>query len=287
MEGARLELERHQLDLRYARLRLRRESVEQRLVGSLAMCGQQVPIVVVVAEPGRFRVIDGFRRLRALERLGEDTVWATVWELAEVEALLLVRGLRSTSESAIEQAWLLTELSQAFGLSGEELARRFDRSASWVSRRLALVQVLPAAVQEAVRDGRVTAHAAMRHLVPLARAKSAAICAEVATAVGRERLSGRETAELVALLRRAGGSRWPRILANPRLALEARRAGTAPGAGALSWIRELEGLAIVTERLQERRPALEPSEHQRAREALATARGALAALAEAVGDTPC
>lgn len=86
MERARLELERHQLDLRYARLRLRREALEQRLVGSLALHGQQVPIVVVAAEPGRFRVLDGFRRIRALERLGEDTVWATVWELEERQA---------------------------------------------------------------------------------------------------------------------------------------------------------------------------------------------------------
>lgn len=287
MQRARLELERHQLDLRYAHLRLRRESVEQRLVGSLATCGQQVPIVVVVAEPGRYRVIDGFRRLRALERLGEDTVWATVWELEEVEALLLVRGLRSTSESAIEQAWLLAELTRSFSLSGEELARRFDRSASWVSRRLALVQVLPAQVQEAVRDGRVVPHVAMRHLVPLARAKSGAVCSEVAAAIGRERLNSRETAELVALLRRASSSRWSRILADPRLALQARRRSVDPDAGALAWIREVEGLAMAIERLHQRRPGLEPTERRRAREALATARGALAALDEAVGDAPC
>ena len=89
MESPRLDLEPHQLDLRYERLRLRREEAEQRLLGSLAACGQQVPIVVVAVaeEPGRYRVIDGFRRLRALVRLGHDTVWATSWELTELDAL--------------------------------------------------------------------------------------------------------------------------------------------------------------------------------------------------------
>jgi ParB-like chromosome segregation protein Spo0J len=106
------------LDLRYERLRLRREEAEQRLLGSLAACGQQVPIVVVAVaeEPGRFRVIDGFRRLRALVRLGHDTIWATSWELTELDALLLSRGLRTASETAIEQAWLVAELSERFHL---------------------------------------------------------------------------------------------------------------------------------------------------------------------------
>jgi len=43
-------------------------------------------------------------------------------------------------ETALEQGWLLAELEQHFGYGLEELARRFDRSVSWVSRRLALVE---------------------------------------------------------------------------------------------------------------------------------------------------
>ena len=56
--------------------------------------------------------------------------------MSEAEALLLERSLRfSPQESALEQGWLLAEMEQRFGYSLEELARRFDRSASWVSRR--------------------------------------------------------------------------------------------------------------------------------------------------------
>src|SRR5450755_5034041 len=60
------------------------------------------------------------------------------------QALLLDRSLRfSPQESALEQGWLLWEMEQRLGYSLEDLARRFDRSVSWVSRRLALVELLP------------------------------------------------------------------------------------------------------------------------------------------------
>jgi ParB family chromosome partitioning protein len=70
---------------------------------------------------------------------------------------------------ALEQEWLLAEIEQRFGYGLEELARRFDRSSSWVSRRLALVELLPESVQQQVREGQITAHVAMKYLVPMAR----------------------------------------------------------------------------------------------------------------------
>jgi hypothetical protein len=77
----------------------------------------------------------------------------------------------SPQESALEQGWLLSELEQRFGYSLDELARRFDRSSSWVSRRLALVELLPGAVQRRVREGSITAQIAMKYLVPVARVR--------------------------------------------------------------------------------------------------------------------
>ena len=290
MESPRLDLEPHQLDLRYERLRLRREEAEQRLLGSLAACGQQVPIVVVAVaeEPGRFRVIDGFRRLRALVRLGHDTIWATSWELTELDAMLLSRGLRTASETAIEQAWLVAELSERFHLDGEEMARRLARSASWVSRRLALVRVLPESVQEAVRSGHIAPHAAMRHLVPLARAKPAQ-CAELAAAGGPHRLTSRELGEFVRLLRCASRLDRPRLLADPRLALQARQAlSVSEEAPSLLWLREVEALAAALDRLRESLPVLSAFECRQAGDALTQARQALIALEQTLlGDPAC
>ena len=75
-----MELEFHQLDMRYEGLRVRRPERERRLLSSLAERGQQVPIVVIglTEEANRFLVIDGYKRIRALRRLGQDTVRATV-----------------------------------------------------------------------------------------------------------------------------------------------------------------------------------------------------------------
>ena len=105
-----MDLEFHQLDLRYESLRVRRQDRERRLLASLAEHGQQVPIVVVAIaeEPNRFVVIDGYKRIRVLRKLGRDTVTAAVWDMPETEALILDRSLRTAEgETALEQGWLL------------------------------------------------------------------------------------------------------------------------------------------------------------------------------------
>ena len=126
-----MQLESHQLDRRWEHLRVREPHRQRRLLASLADSGQQTPIVVVVSQEGRERylVIDGHKRVAALEQLGRDTVEATVWAMSEADALLLSMSLRSgPQESALEQGWLLAEMEQRFGYSLDELARRFDRS---------------------------------------------------------------------------------------------------------------------------------------------------------------
>ena len=42
-----MNLELHQLDLRYEKLRAHKPEAERKLVGSLAAIGQQVPVIVV------------------------------------------------------------------------------------------------------------------------------------------------------------------------------------------------------------------------------------------------
>ena len=62
-----MNVELHQLDLRYEKLRTHKPAAERKLVGSLAEIGQQVPVVVVRGEePERFVLVDGYKRVRAL-----------------------------------------------------------------------------------------------------------------------------------------------------------------------------------------------------------------------------
>ncbi len=220
-----MQLEFHQLDRRWEHLRVRQPHRQGRLIASLAESGQQTPIVVVAAadHSGRYVVIDGYKRIAALQQLGRDTVEATVWAMNEAEALLLERSLRcSPQESALEQGWLLSEMEQRFGYGLDELARRFDRSVSWVSRRLALVELLPEAIQQQVREGQLAAQVAMKYLVPVARV-NAEDCARMAVVFVAHRCNAREAGQLYAAWRKGTRVVRERILAEPELFLKTQR----------------------------------------------------------------
>lgn len=225
-----MDLEYHQLDLCNEHLRVRCPDRQRKLLASLAASGQQVPIVVVAipGEPDRYRVIDGFKRIAALKLLGHDTVRVTIWQLSEAEALVLDQSLRlSDQDTALEQGWLLAELESRFGYDLDDLARRFDRSTSWVSRRIALVEALPDSVQEQVRRGEVGTQVAMKFLVPMARISTQA-CERMAAIFVRLKLQTREAGELYAAWRDASPVVRQRILDEPQLFLKAYRERKRP-----------------------------------------------------------
>ena len=143
--------------------------------------------------------------------------------MSEAEALILDRSLRwAEHETALEEGWLLVELEQRFGYGLDELARRFDRSLSWVSRRLALVDQLPESVQRQVRSGAITAHVAMKFLVPVARAHLED-CQRMAEAFAAHRFTSREAGQLYAAWRNASPAIRRRILDQPQLFLKVQR----------------------------------------------------------------
>ncbi len=224
-----MELEFHQLVLRYERLKVVRPEPERRLLASLAEVGQQVPIVVVKQAAGdQFVVIDGYKRVRALNRLGRDTVAAGCWPGEEAEALIATRLMQTAEpETALEQSWLLAELHERFGLSLEELARRFSHSVSWVSRRLALVQELPESIQERVRRGEMGAHGAAKYLVPLARANRQ-VCLELVDGIGTTRLSSRDLGILYTAYQAGNWVTRQRLLEAPLVFLKSYKEAEAP-----------------------------------------------------------
>jgi ParB family chromosome partitioning protein len=286
-----MDLEFHQLDIRYEHLRLRRPERERRLVASLAEKGQQVPIVVVAVfeDPRRYQVIDGHKRVRLLQRLGADTVQATVWDMSEAEALVLDRSLRAAdAETAIEQGWLLQELRN-LPLGHEDLAKRFDRSVSWVSKRLALVQILPQSVQEHIRAGRIPAQAAIKCLVPLARAKRED-CEVLSEAIAKHHLTSREVSDLYRAWREGSRDVRRRVLEDPGLFLRAQReleqehpALVRAADGLLRDLALVGRLARRAERQwREGSGVMEPKEREEVRLCLEQAREDLARLARRI-----
>lgn len=252
-----MEIEFHRLDLRYEALRTRDAKRERQVLASLSEVGQLLPVIVVrESSAGGYVLVDGYKRVRALRRLHADAVSATEWMLGEVEALLLDRLMRhERSESPLEQGWLLRELTDRFGLSQAELARRFDRTVSWVSRRLALVSELPPSIQAHVRSGAIAAHAAMKYLAPLARAKREE-CVRLADSIAGAKLSTRQVGELYAAWTSGNERTRERLLSDPLLYLRVERENRRPDEPAKSpaaaLLADMEILGSVARRADRR-----------------------------------
>ena len=250
-----MQLEFHQLDRRWEHLRVREPHRQRRLLASLADIGQQTPIVVIASPEDcqRYLVIDGYKRIAALEQLGRDTVEATVWAMSEAEAVLLSRSLRfGPPESALEQGWLLAEMERRFGYSLDELGRRLDRSASGVSRRLGLVELLPESIQQQVREGKIAAQVAMKYLVPVARV-DAEHCQRMAAAFIAHGCDTREAGQLYTAWRQGTRATRERIPGEPALFWRTQRQAPPATLAAVEQVtRDLEMAVAILHRANRR-----------------------------------
>jgi len=180
MDTQWLDLDLHRLELRFAGARLVEPRAVERLARSIEQGGQIVPCIAVSDPPAeafaggeRLVLIDGYRRVAALRRLGRDTARVECWRCDLTEGLLgVLARAHMRSFAAIEEALLVRELVQGLGLSQHEVARRCGRDVSWVSRRLQLLSALPDAALVGVREGRLSSWAASRVVAPLARANA-------------------------------------------------------------------------------------------------------------------
>ncbi len=216
--------------------------------------------ILVIPGPQGYLVIDGHQRIAALQQLRRDTVEALVLDtMSEAEALLLVHSLRSRGEpeTALEQGWLLAEMEHKHGYTIEDLARRFDRSATWIARRLALVDTLPEAVQQQVREGRIAAQIAMRYLAPMARL-SVEHCHRMAGIFAQQHWTTRQAALLYNAWRNAKTKQTrERILTEPELFLKASQQQRPPTQATLEG--DLNQIVAIARRALERREPSTPN----------------------------
>ena len=256
-----MQLEFHQIVMKYERLRIRTVAMDSRLMASLSQQGQHNPVLVVAqqSEQRRYVLIDGYRRVEALKRMGRDTVEALELSVSESAALILWHGQRSDPRrSALTDGWLIRELLEVHGITQRDLCERLQRNDSWVSRRLSLVKQLPQTVQEQVRRGQISEWAAMKVFVPLARAKTSD-CEKLAQALLGQRVSTRQMQRIYAGYKKSDKERRERIVSHPMLYLkaseeaersntEAKRASDEQGA----LLQDVEILAAVSSRARRR-----------------------------------
>ena len=168
-----IEVEWHQLDLRYQDLRMSTAQTQQQLMLSIHQHGLLVPVVVVTShgQEKPWVLIDGYLRANATKALAKDVIRAQVWELSIAEALLhAYRNHKARPWCYLEEAQLLQELICCHQYSQAQLARCLGKSETWVSHRLQFITALPQFIKEAIYQGHLSFWPASRILIPFARA---------------------------------------------------------------------------------------------------------------------
>jgi ParB-like chromosome segregation protein Spo0J len=244
---AMITLELRQLDLRYAALRIADPVRRAKLEQAIAQQGQQVPVLVIAGDAGRYMLIEGYGRVEVIKRLARDTVLATLLDMSEADALVLRHRLdHGAPRSALEEGWLVTTLLDC-GKSQVEVAIALAKSTAWVSRRLALVQALPEVAQEAVRSGRIGASAAEKFLVPLSRGNPTQ-CAKLVNGLRAVRPTQRQLLCLYTAWKAANDDVREKIVQQPLLYLkvdEALKHKDPEDDADLAAVRDVEAIAGV------------------------------------------
>ncbi|MFD1429294.1 nucleoid occlusion protein [Lacticaseibacillus mingshuiensis] len=115
------------------------------------------PIVVREYEPGKYEIIAGERRFRAMQSLKFDTAPALVQKMSDEEsaAMALIENLQREGLSAIEEAEAYTELMTLNHMTQQALAQQLGKSQSFVANKLRLLKLSEGA-QQAIMNGELS-----------------------------------------------------------------------------------------------------------------------------------
>lgn len=166
-------IELNDLDRRYEHLRLKDRRREQILLSSILEQGILDPLYVVKLQDGAHVLMDGFKRYRCAEKLRLTSVPVVTLDNNEAMGLLkLIRLSCSKGLSILEEASLVDELHKSHGMSVSEIARRVERSVSWVHARLGILKDMSEKVRKKIFSGHFPARNYMYSLRPYTRVES-------------------------------------------------------------------------------------------------------------------
>ncbi|GAC44290.1 nucleoid occlusion protein [Paenibacillus popilliae] len=113
--------------------------------------------IVVRQRNGKYEIIAGERRWRAVKKLGMDTIPGMIREFNDSQAasIALIENLQREGLSAIEEAIAYQKLIDLHDLTQESLAQRLGKSQSTIANKIRLLQ-LPEAVKIALMERKLT-----------------------------------------------------------------------------------------------------------------------------------
>ncbi len=127
------------------------------LAASIKEHGVLQPLIVTQEADGRYTLIAGERRWQAAKKAGLKEVPVIVREASDQERLelALIENVQRADLSPLETAEAYRQLTEEFGLTHEQIARRVGKSRVAVSNTLRLLH-LPPSVQAALAAGQIS-----------------------------------------------------------------------------------------------------------------------------------
>ncbi|MBB5324123.1 ParB family chromosome partitioning protein [Anoxybacillus tepidamans] len=142
--------------------------------------GMIQPIVVRECEDGKFEIIAGERRWRAVQTLGWTEIPAIIKNLNDKEtaSVALIENLQREELTPIEEAMAYAKLLELHHLTQEALAQRIGKGQSTIANKLRLLK-LPQEVQEALLQRTITERHARALIVLKDREKQLKLLKEI------------------------------------------------------------------------------------------------------------
>lgn len=159
-------------DLRFEGHRLKNEVSEGRLLASISQTGIREPLQGVDSKECRI-LLNGFKRYRCAQRLNIKI--APYCSLGNDEAtgiIKLIQISNSKSLSILEQAALIEELRSVHKMSVREIAEMLEKSKSWVSMRIGIINEMSECLRSNILSGKFPAYSYMYTLRQFIRMNS-------------------------------------------------------------------------------------------------------------------
>lgn len=171
-----------------------REEVLAEMAESIKKHGLLQPISVRKKANGRYELIAGEQRLRAVKLAGLSTVSAVILDVTPEESaeLALIENLQRSDLNVMEEARAYASLMKSRGCTQEELAKALGKTRSYIANIVRLVGFSPN-IQQLLIDGKAT----IGQLRPLLALQKLDDQEEVAKLIVRENLSARDAEALV------------------------------------------------------------------------------------------
>ncbi|WP_407269384.1 nucleoid occlusion protein [Radiobacillus sp. PE A8.2] len=146
---------------------------------------------------GKYEIIAGERRWRAVQSLGWENISAIIRDMSESQtaSIALIENLQREELTVIEEAMAYARLLEIHGITQEALAQRLGKSQSTVANKMRLLK-LPEQVQHALLEKKITERHARALIVIKDPEKQVAILEEIIN----KQLNVKQTEERIAKL---------------------------------------------------------------------------------------